>query len=206
VSRTLHLHVRNPEPRYIELAVEVLREGGVIVYPTDSCYALGCQLGDKNAQERIRRIRRLDDNHNFTLVCRDLSQLATYARVDNPAFRLMKSMTPGPYTFLLRATHEVPRRLQNPKRRTIGLRVPDHPVVQDLLDALGEPLMSTSAQLPDRDMPFNDPADVEEHLGKFVDLILDGGNTGLEPSSVVDLAEGTPRVVRVGAGDVSALV
>jgi tRNA threonylcarbamoyl adenosine modification protein (Sua5/YciO/YrdC/YwlC family) len=205
MSRTLHIHPKDPEKRLIEQAVAVLRGGGVIVYPTDSCYAFGCRVGEKEAQERIRRIRRLDEDHNFTLVCRDLSQLATYARVDNPAFRLMKSLTPGPYTFLLKATHEVPRRLQNPKRKTIGLRLPDHRIVQALLEALGEPLMSTTAQLPDSEMPMNDPEDVEARLSKLVDLIIDGGNTGLEPSSVVDISEGAPRVVRVGAGDVSAL-
>jgi tRNA threonylcarbamoyl adenosine modification protein (Sua5/YciO/YrdC/YwlC family) len=205
MSRTLRIHPKDPEKRYVEQAVAALRAGEVIVYPTDSCYALGCQLGDKDAQERIRRIRRLGENHNFTLLCRDLSQLATYARVDNPAFRLMKALTPGPYTFLLKATHEVPRRLQNPKRKTIGLRVPDHRIVQAMLEALGEPMMSTTAQLPDDEMPFNDPEDIVERLGKLVDLIIDGGNTGLESSTVIDLAEGTPVVVRVGAGDVSAV-
>lgn len=205
MSRTLHIHPRNPEKRLIDQTVAVLRHGGVIVYPTDSCYAFGCRVGEKEAQERIRRIRRLEEDHNFTLVCRDLSQLANYARVDNPSFRLMKLLTPGPYTFLLKATHEVPRRLQNPKRKTIGLRVPDHRIVQALLEALGEPLMSTTAQLPGADMPMNDPEDVQARVGKLVDLIVDGGNTGLEPSSVIDISEGAPRVLRVGAGDVSAL-
>jgi tRNA threonylcarbamoyl adenosine modification protein (Sua5/YciO/YrdC/YwlC family) len=205
MSRTIRIHPKDPERRYVQQAVEALRAGEVIVYPTDSCYAFGCQLGDKDAQERIRRIRRLDDHHNFTLVCRDLSQLASYAKVDNPAFRLMKSLTPGPYTFILKATHEVPRRLQNPRRKTIGLRVPDHRIAQALLEALGEPLMSTTAQLPDEDMPFNDPEVIEERLGRLVDLVIDGGNTGLEPSTVIDLADGTPQVVRVGAGDVSGI-
>jgi tRNA threonylcarbamoyl adenosine modification protein (Sua5/YciO/YrdC/YwlC family) len=205
MSRYLHIHPKDPERRLIEQTVAVLRAGGVIVYPTDSCYAFGCQLGDKEAQERIRRIRGLDERHNFTLVCRDLSQLAIYARVDNPAFRLMKSLTPGPYTFLLKATHEVPRRLQNPKRKTVGLRVPDHRIAQALLTALGEPLMSTTVQLPGADLPLNDPAIIRDRLDKLVDLIVDGGNCGLVPTSVIDLADGKPRVVRVGAGDIAAL-
>ncbi|MCG3200487.1 MAG: putative protein YciO [Gammaproteobacteria bacterium] len=205
MSRTLHMHLRNPEKRLIEQTVAVLRDGGVIAYPTDSCYAFGCRVGEKEAQERIRRIRRLEEDHNFTLVCRDLSQLAAYARVDNPAFRLMKALTPGPYTFLLKATHEVPRRLQNPRRKTIGLRVPDHRIVQALLETLDEPLMSTTAQLPGADMPMNDPADIEARVGNLLDLIVDGGNTGLEPSSVIDISEGPPRVLRIGAGDVSTL-
>jgi len=199
------IHRANPERRLIDKTVSVLREGGVIVYPTDSCYAFGCQVGNKDAQERIRRIRQLEDNHNFTLVCCDLSQLATYARVNNSAFRLMKSLTPGPYTFLLKATHEVPRRLQNPKRKTIGLRVPNHPIVQALLTALGEPLMSTTVRLPEDELPLNDPELINERIGNQVDVIIDGGNCGLEPTTVIDLADGAPRVVRVGAGDISML-
>lgn len=205
MSKLFRIHPKNPEKRLIEQTVAVLRAGGVIVYPTDSCYALGCQLGDKDAQERIRRIRRLEDTHNFTLVCRDLSQLATYARVDNPAFRLMKSLTPGPYTFLLKATHEVPRRLQNPKRKTIGLRVPDHRIAQALLAALGEPLMSVTMQLPGDALPLNDAESIESRLGKLVDLVIDGGSCGLKPTTVIDLADGVPRVLRIGAGDVSML-
>ena len=184
------IHRANPERRLIDKTVSVLREGGVIVYPTDSCYAFGCQVGNKDAQERIRRIRQLEDNHNFTLVCCDLSQLATYARVNNSAFRLMKSLTPGPYTFLLKATHEVPRRLQNPKRKTIGLRVPNHPIVQALLTALGEPLMSTTVRLPEDELPLNDPELINERIGNQVDVIIDGGNCGLEPTTVIDLADG----------------
>jgi len=205
MGRLLKIHPVNPEARLIRQVVDSLREGGVVIYPTDSCYALGCQIGDKNAQERIRRIRQVDDRHNFTLVCHDLSQIAIYARVDNPAYRLMKSLTPGPYTFILRATHEVPRRLQNPKRKTIGLRVPDHPIVQALLDALGEPIMSSTLMLPDETLPLNDPDVIFEHLGRQVDLVVDGGSCGLEPTSVIDLVEGAPAVVRAGSGDLSML-
>jgi tRNA threonylcarbamoyl adenosine modification protein (Sua5/YciO/YrdC/YwlC family) len=205
MGRLLKIHPVNPEARLIRQVVDSLREGGVIIYPTDSYYALGCQIGDKNAQERIRRIRQVDDRHNFTLVCHDLSQIANYAKVDNPAYRLMKSLTPGPYTFILRATHEVPRRLQNPKRKTIGLRVPDHPIVQALLDTLGEPIMSSTLMLPDEALPLNDPEAIFEHLGRQVDLVLDGGSCGLEPTSVIDLVEGTPAVVRAGSGDLSML-
>ncbi len=202
MGRLLQIHPQNPERRKLEQVVAVLREGGVIIYPTDSCYALGCRIGDKDAQERIRRLRRLDARHNFTLVCRDLSQLATYARVDNPAYRLMKSLTPGPYTFLLRATHEVPRRLQNPKRKTIGLRVPDHRIAQALLALHGEPLMSSTLMLPGEDLPLNDPEVIMARLGNRVDLVVGGGNCGLTPTTVIDLAEGGPRVVRVGSGPV----
>ncbi len=205
MDRYLTIHPQDPQPRLIERVVSVLRAGGVIVYPTDSCYAFGCQLGDKHAQERIRRLRRLAGGHHFTLVCRDLSQLAAYARVDNPTYRLMKSLTPGPYTFLLKATHEVPRRLQNPRRKTIGLRVPDHPIAQALLAALGEPMMSTTVRLPGDSLPLNEPAIIEERLGNQVDLIVDGSNGGLEATTIIDLVEGTPRVVRPGAGDVFRL-
>ena len=205
MGRLLKIHPVNPEARLIHQAVASLRDGGVIIYPTDSSYALGCRIGDKDAQERIRRIRQVGDRHNFTLVCRDLSQIATYAKVDNPAYRLMKSLTPGPYTFILRATHEVPRRLQNPKRKTIGLRVPDHPIVQAMLEVLGEPIMSSTLILPDEDLPLNDPEAIFDHLGKQVELVLDGGSCGLEPTSVIDLVEGAPAVVRAGSGDLSML-
>lgn len=202
MGRLLQPHPQNPERRLLEQVVGVLRAGGVIVYPTDSCYALGCQIGDKAAQDRIRRLRQLDDLHNFTLVCRDLSQIATYARVDNPAYRLMKSLTPGPYTFLLRATHEVPRRLQNPKRKTIGLRVPDHRVTQALLERLGAPIMSSTLMLPGDDLPLSDPEIIMARLGRQVDLVVGGGNCGLTPTTVIDLAEGEPRVLRIGSGSV----
>ncbi len=203
MPRTFQIHPANPQARLISQAVAILRSGGLIVYPTDSGYALGCCIGDKAAQERIRRIRRLDDKHDFTLVCRDLSEISIYAKVDNAAYRLMRVATPGPYTFILRATHEVPRRLQNPKRKTIGIRVPDNAIACSLLDALGEPLMSSTLIVPDESMPLTDPDDIESRLGKQVDLVIDGGYCGIEPTTVVDLMGDVPEVVRVGKGDVS---
>lgn len=182
-------------------AVDIIRDGGVVVYPTDSAYALGCHIGDKNALDRIRRIRRLDANHNFTLVCRDLSEIATYARVDNAAYRLMKHATPGPYTFVLRATSEVPRRLMHPKRKTVGLRVPDNRVAAALLADLGEPLMSVTLIMPGEEYPLIDPYDIRQVLEHQVDLVIDGGYCGMEPTTVVDMADDTPMVLRVGKGD-----
>ncbi|MFO0453974.1 MAG: L-threonylcarbamoyladenylate synthase [Pseudomonadota bacterium] len=205
MSRLLELHPKNPQLRLIRQAVDAVRQGGVIVYPTDSCYALGCALGDKGAMERIARLRQIDKAHNFTLVCRDLSELARYARVDNWQYRLLKSCTPGPYTFILEATREVPRRLQNPKRRTIGIRVPEHAVPLLLLEELGEPLMSSTLTLPGDEYPMTDAAEIHERLGHQVELVLDGGNCGLEPTTVVDLAGSAPVVIRVGRGDVAAL-
>lgn len=205
MSQIFEIHAANPQPRLISRAVAVIRAGGVIVYPTDSCYALGCCLGDKPAMERIRRIRKVDAGHNFTLVCRDLSELASYARVDNSAFRLLKALTPGPYTFILQASREVPRRLQNPRRKTIGLRVPDHPIAQALLESLGEPLMSSTLLLPGDELPLSDSAAMLERLKGRVDLIIDGGYCGLEPTTVLDLTGDTPKVLRHGRGDVSVL-
>ncbi|WP_285258922.1 L-threonylcarbamoyladenylate synthase [Halopseudomonas bauzanensis] len=201
MSQYFQIHPDNPQARLIRQAVEVVRDGGVIAYPTDSAYALGCHLGDKNALERIRRLRQLDDKHNFTLVCRDLSELGTYAKVDNATFRLLKNNTPGPYTFILHATTEVPRRLLHPKRRTIGLRIPDHQLTLALLEALGEPLMSVTLQLPGESLPLTDPEDIRERLDKQVDLIIDGGACTVEPTTVVALLDGEIEVRRIGRGD-----
>ena len=201
MSQYFQIHPETPQPRLVRQAVDLLRRGAVIVYPTDTCYAIGCGIGDKQAIDRIRAIRRLDDRHNFTLVCRDLSEIGTYARVDNTVYRLIKAFTPGPYTFLLPATREVPRRLQHPKRKTIGIRVPDNPVAQALLAELGEPLMSTTMQLPGDELPLSDPLEIRERLQRQVDLVIDGGMGGLEPTTVVDLVSGAPEVLREGAGD-----
>jgi tRNA threonylcarbamoyl adenosine modification protein (Sua5/YciO/YrdC/YwlC family) len=206
VAKLIEVHPDNPQPRRVAEIVETIREGGLIAYPTDSSYAFGCHIGDKRAMDRIRRIRRTDKNHNFTLVCSDLSEISTYARVDNWAYRMLKSMTPGPYTFILPATREVPKRLQHPKRRTIGLRVPDHPLVKAVLQELGEPIMSSTLLLPGDDLPLTDPHDIEERIGHEIDLIIDAGPTGIEPTSVIDLSEDRVEVLRVGRGDVSALL
>lgn len=201
MAQTLEIHPQNPEPRLIRQAADILLSGGVIIYPTDSTYALACHIGDKNALEKIRRIRQLSDKHNFTLMCRDLSEISSYARVSNSAYRLLKAYTPGPYTFILEATAEVPRRLMHPKRKTIGLRIPDHPVSLALLEALGEPVMSTSLILPDEEHPLSEIYDIEEKMGKLVDLIIESGACGIEPSTVIDLVDGVPQVIRVGKGD-----
>ena len=201
MSQFFQIHPDNPQLRLINQAVEIVRRGGVIAYPTDSAYALGCQLGDKAALERIRRIRRLDDNHNFTLVCRDLSELGTYARVNNSVYRLIRNHTPGPYTFILKATDEVPRRLLHPKRRTIGLRVPENRIALALLEALGEPLMSVTLILPGDELPQTDPQDIRDRLEHELDLVIDGGVCGAEPTTVIDLADDEPVLVRQGRGD-----
>src|SRR5690348_13183333 len=201
MSQFFSLHPINPQLRLIRRAVEIFRAGGVVVYPTDSCYALGCHLGDKQAMERIRHIRQADNDHNFTLVCRDLSEIATYARVDNPTFRRLKAHTPGPYTFILEATREVPRRLQHPKRRTIGIRVPDHPVPRALLRELGEPIMSSTLMLPGDELPLTDPEEMRARLEHQVELVMDGGPCGTEPTTVVDLSGEAPAVIRAGRGD-----
>ncbi|MCC5810344.1 MAG: threonylcarbamoyl-AMP synthase [Ectothiorhodospiraceae bacterium] len=203
MSQYFDIHPETPQPRLIRQAVKILEEGGVIVYPTDSTYALGCRMGEKSAVDRIRQIRQLGDRHNFTLACRDLSEIGTYARVENTAYRLLKAFTPGPYTFILRATSEVPRRLQHPKRKSIGIRVPDHPISRALLEELSEPLMTTSLLLPEQDMPFTEAPDIRDRIGKLVDLIIDGGACGMEPSTVVDLYDGAPEVIRHGKGDAS---
>jgi len=204
MSEYLEIHPHNPQSRLIGRAVDIIRNGGLVVYPTDSSYALGCYVGDKRGMERIRQIRALDKQHNFTLVCRDLSEIAAYAKVDNSAYRLMKSLTPGPFTFILRATNEVPRRLQNPKRKTIGLRIPAHPIAQALLEALGEPLMSSTLILPGQDMPETDMYGIQERIGHEVDLVIDAGHCGLEPTTVIDMVD-TPRIVRQGCGVVEGL-
>lgn len=203
MAQIFRIHPVNPQPRLIKQVVGLLCEGKVIIYPTDSCYALGCQIGHKAAQERIRLIREVDLRHNFTLVCRDLSELAIYSIVDNPAYRLIKTLTPGPYTFILKATREVPRRLQDPRRKTIGLRVPDNRIALAILEALGEPIMSSTLLLPGEDAVPTDPELIYERFGKQVDLVIDGGNCGFEPTTVVDLTEGVPQVIRQGKGDIS---
>jgi tRNA threonylcarbamoyl adenosine modification protein (Sua5/YciO/YrdC/YwlC family) len=200
----LTIHPVNPQDRLVRQAVNAMRDGRVIVYPTDSCYAFGCLIGDKEAMERIHRLRGTDKHHNFTLVCRDLSEIARYARVDNSQYRTLRAFTPGPYTFLLEATREVPKRLQNPRRRTIGIRVPDSPIVRMLLAELGEPIMSSTLILPGDEHPLTDPVEIRERLNHQVDLVIDGGNCGVEPTSVVDLSGPAPLVVRRGKGDVAA--
>lgn len=199
------IHPDNPQPRLVRRAVEIVREGGVIVYPTDSCYALGCHLGDKSAMERMRAIRQVDARHHFALVCRDLAEISVYARVDNTQFRLLKSATPGSYTFILKATRELPKRLLHPSRRTIGLRVPDHRVVQALLAELGEPLLSSTLMLPGDEWPLNDTAEIRDRLEHAVDLVLDSGSCGITPTTVVDLTGEAPVVTRVGKGSVAPL-
>ena len=205
MSQFFQIHPDNPQARLVRHAVDIIREGGVVVYPTDSAYALGCHIGDKAALDRIRRIRKLDAGHNFTLVCSDLSEIATYARVDNPAYRLLKARTPGPYTFVLRATAIVPRRLQHPKRKTIGIRVPDHPVIAALLAELDQPLMSSTLLLPGRELPETDAWEIRERLEHQVDLVIDSGSCGVEPTTVIDLADAVPTVTRQGKGSTEGL-
>lgn len=201
MSQFFYLHPDNPQARLINQAVAIIRNGGVIVYPTDSGYALGCQLENKNALERICHIRKLDDKHNFTLLCRDLSELSLYARIDNTAFRLLKNNTPGAYTFIFKGTKEVPRRLMNAKRKTIGIRVPNNKIALDLLEALGEPLMSTTLILPGNDYAESDPEDIRDKLEYSVDLIMNGGFLGEQPTTVIDFSDDEMVIVRRGAGD-----
>jgi tRNA threonylcarbamoyl adenosine modification protein (Sua5/YciO/YrdC/YwlC family) len=204
MSQFFQIHPDNPQARLIRQAADMLQEGAVIVYPTDSAYALGCHLGDKKAIDRIRQIRRVDDKHNFTLICRDLSEISTYAKLgNNTLYRLLNAHTPGPYTFILKATSEVPRRLLHPKRRTIGIRVPSNPIAHMLLDAHREPIMSSTLILPGEVMPMTDPYDIRDVLQHQVDLVIDGGYCGIDPSTVIDMTEDVPRVVRVGQGDPS---
>ncbi|WP_417596775.1 L-threonylcarbamoyladenylate synthase [Oceanospirillum sp.] len=203
MSQFFQIHPDNPQERLIRQAVEIIRKGGVIAYPTDSGYALGCHLGDKKAVERIKRIRQLDQKHNFTLVCGDLSDISTYAKVDNSLYRLLKAHTPGPYTFILDATTEVPRLLLHPKRRSIGVRIPEHAITLALLEHLGEPIMSTTLILPDDEHPQTDAYEIRDVLEHALDLIIDGGACSMEVTSVVDVREMPPEIIRVGKGDVS---
>jgi len=206
MARLVEIHPKDPQPRLIAEVVAAIRNGGLIAYPTDSSYAFGCHLGDRRAIDRIRRIRQTDKNHNFTLVCKDLSEISVFARVDNWVYRLIKSLTPGPYTFILQASREVPKRLQNPRRRTIGLRVPDHAIVHAMLETLGEPIMSSTLSLPGDELPLTDVHEIEERIGNDIDVIVSGGPTGIEPTTVIDLSEGHVEILRRGLGDVSSLL
>ena len=201
MTQRFDIHPKNPQPRLIKQAVYQLREGALAVYPTDSCYAFGCTLGNRRAAREISRIRQTNKDHNFTLVCRDLSEISTYARIENQTYRVLKAHTPGPYTMILRATGDVPRRLQNPKRKTIGIRVPDHPVTMAILEELGEPIMSSTLLLPNSDLAMNDPAEIFERLDGEVEIIIASGSCGVEPTTVVDLTGEYPVVLREGKGD-----
>ena len=200
MSQLFEIHPTHPQKRLISQAVEILRQGGVVVYPTDSSYAIGCHLGDKEAMERIQRIRQLDDKHFFTLVCKDLSEIASYAKVDNTQYRTLRALTPGAFTFILQATNEVPRRLLHPKRRMIGIRVMDNPIVQALLEEFGQPILSSTMILPGKDMPETDANEIREKLEKQVDLIIDGGHCGLEPTTIINMVEVPPQLIRQGKG------
>jgi tRNA threonylcarbamoyl adenosine modification protein (Sua5/YciO/YrdC/YwlC family) len=202
----LDIHPKNPQPRLIRQAAQIIRDGGLVVYPTDSCYALGCHIGDKAAMERIARIRQIDKDHHFTLVCRDLSEISHYARVNNQQYRLLKAFTPGAYTFILPASRETPKRLQNPKRRTIGIRVPDHPVPLAILGELGEPMMSSTLLLPGDELPLTDAREIRERLDHQVEAVIDGGNCGLMPTTVIDMAGDTTVIAREGKGSIAGLV
>jgi tRNA threonylcarbamoyl adenosine modification protein (Sua5/YciO/YrdC/YwlC family) len=201
MSQFFSIHPDNPQHRLVRQASEIVKKGGIIVYPTDSAYALGCHVGDKKALDKIRQIRQLDKNHNFTLMCRDLSELAVYAKVDNQLYRSLKAHTPGPYTFILEATSEVPRRLMHPKRKTIGLRVPENPIALALLEDLGEPIMSVTLIMPGDEYPLTDPYDIRDMLEHHVDLIVEGGYCGLEPTTVIDLSGESPVIIRQGMGE-----
>ncbi|MDV6343505.1 MULTISPECIES: L-threonylcarbamoyladenylate synthase [unclassified Nitrosomonas] len=203
MAQFFSIHPQNPQPRLLRQAVTILRDGGVIVYPTDSCYALGCQIGNKDAMERIRAIRQVDEHHHFTLVCRDLAEISKYAKVDNIQYRLLKACTPGSYTFILKATREVPRRLQHPKRYTIGLRIPDHPVAHALLSELDEPLLSSTLILPGDELPLNDAEEIRQRLEHQVDLVIDAGPCGVEMTTVIDLTGDMLELVRTGKGSLA---
>ena len=205
MSQYFSVHDTHPQPRLIRQAADIVRQGGLIAYPTDSCYALGCHIGDKDAMDRLRSARGVDDKHHLTLMCRDLSEIATYAMVDNVQYRLLKATTPGSYTFILRATKEVPRRLMHPKRKTIGVRVPQHPVAHALLAELDEPMLSATLQLPGDEAPLSEAEEIRDRLGKRLDLVLDAGHCGIVPSTVLDLTGDAPVVLRVGSGPVEPL-
>jgi tRNA threonylcarbamoyl adenosine modification protein (Sua5/YciO/YrdC/YwlC family) len=202
MSQYFAVHPTHPQPRLIAQAATIIRAGGVIAYPTDSCYAIGCQIGNKEAMQRLRTIRRIDDKHHLTLMCRDLSEIAAYAQVDNVQYRLLKKITPGSYTFILQASREVPRRLLHPRRKTIGLRVPDHAVAHALLSALGEPLLSATLSLPGDAQPLTDAQEIRERLEHAIDLVLDGGSCGIDPTTMVDLTGAVPELLRQGKGSV----
>ena len=202
MAQFFSIHTQTPHLRLIKQAVAIVRSGGIIVYPTDSCYALGCHLGDKDAMSRIRTIRQVDDHHHFTLVCRDLAEISTYAKVDNSQYRLLKATTPGSYTFILQATREVPRRMQHPKRNTIGLRIPDHPVVLALLAELDEPLLSSTLILPGDELPLNDAEEIRERLEHQVELVMDAGSCGIDMTTVIDLTTDVPALIRQGKGSI----
>lgn len=205
MAQYFEIHPDNPQKRLIQQAVKIIDQGGLIVYPTDSSYALGCHIGDKSAMERIQRLRQLDKNHHFTLVCNDLSEIGSYAKVDNSSYRLMKTLTPGPYTFLLKATSEVPRRLMNPKRKTIGVRVPDNIITHAILSELGQPIMSSTMIEPGATDALADAESIREKHEHDVDLVIDGGTCGVEPTTVINLIDGNPEVLRFGKGDAEFL-
>lgn len=206
MSQFFYIHPDNPQARLIKQAVELIKQGEVVVYPTDSGYSIGCQMDNKSALEQVCRIRELDKTHNFTLMCRDVSELSDYARVDNVAFRILKNNTPGPYTFVFKATKEVPKRLQNPKRKTIGIRIPDNPIALAILEELGEPMMSTTLILPGETTAESDPEAIREQLERRVGLIIHGGYLGEHPTTVIDLSEGEVVILREGSGDISPFV
>jgi tRNA threonylcarbamoyl adenosine modification protein (Sua5/YciO/YrdC/YwlC family) len=203
MAQFFSIHPQNPQLRLLRQAVTILREGGIIAYPTDSCYALGCQIGNKDAMERIRTIRQVDEHHHFTLVCRDLAEISTYAKVDNIQYRLLKANTPGSYTFILKASREVPRRLQHPKRHTIGLRIPQHPIAHGLLAELDEPLLSSTLILPGDELPLNDTEEIRQRLEHQVDLVIDAGSCGVEMTTVIDLTSDVPEIIRTGKGSLA---
>jgi len=206
MSQLFQIHPESPQVRLVRGVVDILRKGGVIIYPTDSCYALGCILGDKSALEKMRQIRQLDDKHFFTLMCRDMAEMSAYAMVDNVAYRLLRNLTPGPYTFILPATRVVPKRVMHAKRKKIGIRRPDNAIALAIMEELGEPMLSTTLILPNEDMPLTDPYEMRDLLGNQVDLIIDGGYCGFEPTTVVELEDGVPTLLRQGCGDVSAVM